>query len=91
MTKNSVVSKDKASLSITNSTPNSIVVYFKPKGKCIYKHSVDEFKLMGHIGPGKKGAYRTKIGDEFVCSNKESIIRVITVEKDKECIDITLY
>ena len=83
-------SQKKASLSITNSTGNSIAVYFKPEGKCIYKHSVNEFKLMDYIGPDKKRGYITNVGDEFVCADKDNIIRVIKVEKDKEYIDITM-
>ena len=67
-----------------------ITVYFKPKDKCIYTHSVDELKLMGHIKSKDTGKYSVKLDDEFVCTDKENIIQLIKIDKEENIIDINI-
>ena len=75
-------------MSVTNSTNDSICIYFIPKGKSIYTNSVDEFISQGLISPGEIKKIKTYIGHEFACATKESIIKLFTVKSQKECITV---
>ena len=76
------------SMSVTNSSTDSICIYFIPKGKSIYMNPVDEFTSQGYIAPGEIKKIKTWVGHEFACATKESIIKLFTVKSPKECITI---
>ena len=76
------------SMSVTNSTTDSICIYFIPEGKSIYMNPVDEFTSQGYIAPGETKKIKTWVGHEFACATKESIIKLFTVTSPKECITV---
>jgi len=75
-------------MSVTNSTGESINLYYMPEGKSVYKDPLSDFKPMGSIGPGETMGLKTKIGDSFACTTMESIIKVFKVSETKEKITI---
>ena len=81
---------NKTSMSVKNLTKESISLYFVPEGKCVYKNSLSDFKLMNYIAPGEIKKFHTKIDDAFVCANRECIIKYFKVSKEKEKIEVQL-
>ena len=82
-----VIDPNITSMSVTNSTNDSICIYFIPTGKS-YTDSVDEFISQGYIAPGETKKIKTWVGHEFACATKESIIKLFTVTSPKECITV---
>ena len=81
---------NKTSMSVKNLTKESISLYFVPEGKCVYKNSLSDFKLMNYIAPGEIKKFHTKIDDAFVCANRECIIKYFKVSKEKEKVEVQL-
>ena len=81
---------NKTSMSVNNLTKESISLYFVPEGKCVYKNSLSDFKLMNYISPGESKEFHTKIDDAFVCANRECIIKYFKISKEKEKIEVQL-
>jgi len=80
--------KVSTTMSVTNSTDDSISLYYMPEGKTVYKDSLSDFKSMGSIGPGETLGAKTRIGDSFACTTMDSIIKVFKVSEAKERITV---
>tara|TARA_B100000683_G_scaffold106219_1_gene104494 strand:+ start:516 stop:1889 length:1374 start_codon:yes stop_codon:yes gene_type:complete len=69
-------------LRVTNSTDDLIKLYWVPNHIDIYDPTLDirqHGKFMGNIEKGCTSAFRTNMGDKFMCANNIGYIRIIEI------------
>ena len=66
-----------------------VEIYYKPDGVNLYDADVKDLKIMNILTrKNDASSFHTKIGDVFACVYKGDIIRIVTIQNDKEIIEI---
>ena len=89
LNKQKPIKKLTSSVKFINMKNKKVEIYYKPDGIDIYDCDINDLKMMNILTrENDVSSFYTKMDDIFVCVHKGDIIRIVTIQNDKEIIEI---
>ena len=89
LNKQKPIKKLTSSVKFINMKNKKVEIYYKPDGVNLYDADIKDLKIMNILTKkNDASSFHTKIGDVFACVYRGDIIRIVTIQNDKEIIEI---